>query len=521
MYVKKVWINGTIYTMESEGDTVEAVLTEDGRIIACGSTEDLKKEADEIIDLQGAVMYPGFVDSHLHMIGVGLQLMRLDLSSVQSKEEMLYLLTIASQNIPEDSWLIAEGFNENQFLDPTIPTLQELDAIRQGPIAISRVCRHVYLGNTAALRTANLENYTDSDKGSVGRDEQGNLTGLVYEAAAEQLRDAQIQEGEQYVNELKKALNVAMDTMLSKGLTAGHTEDFAYYGPYQEPYRAYREVLAERQDFRCHLLMHYYVFEEMMEANLTFDEPFMECGAMKIFADGSFGGSTAALIEDYADQSGWKGTLIQTDEEMAKLFQLARKYDAPIAVHVIGDAAAEQVVTMMERYPAAEGVCDRLIHACLVNEDLLKRIAKLPVAVDVQPTFVTSDFPWVAERLGEARLPYAYAWKSLLEHGIPCAGSSDGPVERIDPLLGIEAAVTRKKDGVVYGVEQCISRFEAIQMYTRGGAEIIGKSHERGMIKEGFVADFSVFDRDLFKGTISEAQAVMTVVDGRIAYQQD
>ncbi|MCA9725279.1 MAG: amidohydrolase family protein, partial [Kurthia sp.] len=108
--MKKVWINGTIYTMESEGDTVEAVLTEDGRIIACGSTEDLKKEADEIIDLQGAVMYPGFVDSHLHMIGVGLQLMRLDLSSVQSKEEMLYLLTIASQNIPEDSWLIAEGF---------------------------------------------------------------------------------------------------------------------------------------------------------------------------------------------------------------------------------------------------------------------------------------------------------------------------------------------------------------------------------------------------------------------------
>jgi len=137
---------------------------------------------------------------------------------------------------------------------------------------------------------------------------------------------------------------------------------------------------------------------------------------------------------------------------------------------------------------------------------------------------VTSDFPWVVERLGESRLEWAYAWKKLLDHGLICAGGSDAPIEEVDPCLGIYAAVTRRKPYETHGgyqPEEKLSRFEAIQLYTSGSAAAIGKEAERGIIREGFDADFTIFDRDLFSGQeeqILEAEVAMTVVAGDIMY---
>lgn len=520
--MKKLWHNGVIYTMTQEGETVEAVLTDEGKILATGSYEELHNEADTFVDLAGATMFPGFVDSHLHMIGFGYQLKTVNLSTTTSKKHMFEQLRQVANRLEKDEWLIADGFNENLFEDQAIPTAQELDEIVEQPLVISRVCRHVYIGNSRALQLAGLDDtYENSDKGSVGRHADGRMNGLTYEAAAYQLRDAQISSD---TNERRKslqfALNGAMDYMLSKGLTGGHTEDMNYYGPYEDAYQTYATVTAERQDFRCHLLLHHEVFEEMMTGDFIFREDFMELGAMKIFADGSFGGSTAALQEDYSDQKGWKGTLIHSEAELEQLVQLARKYQRPIATHVIGDAAATQLITMLEKYPAPAGQRDRIIHACLFNADILQRLAKLAVVVDVQPLFVPSDFPWVVERIGLKRLPYAYAWKSLIEAGIPCAGGSDAPVEDVDPLRGIEAAVTREKEGEVFGAEQRLSRFQAIQLYTLGSAQAIHHEQERGFIKAGYVADFSVFDVDLLQADLNKVQAVMTVVNGRIVYQK-
>lgn len=518
--MKKLWFNGVIYTMVREEESVESVLTEDGRILAVGSYGELHNEADEFIDLQGATMFPGFVDSHIHMIGFGKQLKSIDLTKVTSKQQMLDKLRTGMEKLATDEWLVADGFNENNFPDRAIPTAQELDEITEQPIVISRVCRHVYLGNHSALKKANLENYIDSDKGSVGRHADGRLNGLAYEAAATQLRDAQLpQNKEGQLQALQNELNLAIDQLHSVGITGAHTEDMNYYGPYENSYEAYATVMAKRQDFRCNLLIHHEVFEGIMMGERAFNEDFMELGAMKIFADGSFGGSTAALVEDYRDQEGWKGTLIHRDVELEELFKLARSYNRPIAVHLIGDAAAEQIVSMIEKYPPPAGTRDRLIHACLVNERLLQRMAKLSVIVDVQPLFVLSDFPWVAEKIGQQRLPYAYAWKSFIEAGIPCAGSSDAPVEAINPLLGIYAAVEREKNGEVFVPEQRISRYEAIQMYTLGSAKAINHEHERGFIKAGYVADFSVFDKDLFTVDLREIRAIMTVVNGRIVHE--
>lgn len=525
--MKKLWFGGPIYTMEREQETVEAVLVENEKIIAVGTVDELKNRADELIDLQGNAMYPGFVDSHLHILFQGEKLLRLDLSKATSAEEMLDLVREAAQTTPSDKWLFGEGWNENNFADKRIPTLEELDNIRKEPILLTRVCHHVALGNTAALRAGGIEKTTPSPAGGeIGRDANGQLNGLLYDQATTLVSNAIPKEGDSYIQYLVDALNLSIDDMLSKGLTGGHSEDMSYFGNFKNPLAAYEKVVGEKHHFRINLLRHHTVFEEMMEANVRFDDPFIEPGAMKIFIDGALGGSTAALIEPYADNPNNKGLFIHSNEQLESLVKLARKYHEAIAVHIIGDAAAEQVLNVIEKYPAPSGKRDRLIHCCVLNEQLIQRMMVLPVVLDLQPAFVPSDFPWAIDRLGEERLKYAYAWKTLIDRGLMCAAGTDAPVEDIDPITSIYAAVERKKpkdEHEGYIPAEKLSRFEAIRAYTVGSAQAIGKEQERGLIKPGYDADFSIFDRDLFERTSEDmlkANAVQTVVAGRIVFKQ-
>ncbi|WP_462413491.1 amidohydrolase [Neobacillus sp. Marseille-QA0830] len=525
--MKQLWHGGKIYTMEKELDTVEAVLTDDDKILAVGSYQELSPQAEEEIDLQGAAMYPGFVDSHLHIIYQGEKLIRLDLTKAKSAEEMLQIVKDAAESTPPDQWLFGEGWNDNLFPDKRIPTMNELDAIRKQPILLTRVCHHVVLANSAALAAGGItETSQPPAGGEFGRDEQGKLNGLLYDQAANAVTNAIPKEGDAYIDYLTETVNLAIEDMLSYGLTGGHTEDMNYFGRFTNPLTAFRRVVGEKHHFRINLLRHHAVFKEMMEANAPYDEPFIEPGAMKIFADGALGGATAALSKPYSDRPNQKGLLIQTDEELESLVKLAREYDEAVAVHIIGDSAAEQILNAIEKYPLTNGKRDRLIHCCVLREDLVERMEKLPVVLDLQPAFVPSDFPWVMERLGTDRLEWAYAWKKLTDRGFMCAAGTDAPIEDINPLVSIYAAVERKKPGDShdgYQPEEKLSRFQAIQMYTVGSAQAICKEHERGLIKPGYLADFSIFDRDLLDGTSEDmlkAKALKTVVAGRIVFDR-
>lgn len=518
---KKLWYNGIIHTMEREGKTVEAVLTSKGSIIQTGTYKDLFREADIEIDLQGKVVYPGFVDSHLHMIGVGQQLLRVDLSTIKSIEQLIEKMKEASKHLSEKVWLIGEGLDENNFEQPILPTKWDLDKIRQAPVIISRVCRHIYFGNSAALEQANLESYVDDAKGRVGRTDDGELSGIVYEAAAEQLRNASIPSGESHQLELQQALNLSINHLQSKGLTGGHTEDMNYYGPFKDTYEVYKQVTSERQDFKCNLLIHHEVFENMMTPEFTFDDDYMELGAMKIFADGSLGGETAALLDDYSSKPEWKGMLIHSDEQLRQLFELANEYKRPVAIHTIGDAALAQIIALLEQVDFEQAIPHRIIHASLVNEDLINRMKKLPIVLDIQPTFITSDGPWIEKKIGAKRANYAYAIQSLIQAGIICASGSDGPVETVDPLEGIYAATTRHVNGNEFIAAEQISIYEAVKMYTTEAAKIIGHESTRGMVKEGYDADFTIFDRDLTSGDVRNAIVEMTIVNGKVVYKKE
>lgn len=524
--MKQLWYGGNIYTMESEGQKVEAVLVDQGKIIATGSVAQLLDQAEEKIDLQGATMYPGFVDSHLHMLYQGEKLIRLDLSGATSAEHMLQIVRDAARDLTENQWLFGEGWNENNFAIPRIPTIAELDEISDAPIILTRICHHVLLANTSAFKAGGINEAKQNPAGGIiGRDDSGEMNGLLYDQAMNLILDAVSKEGEAYKQQLVNLLELTVQDMLSKGLTGGHTEDMHYFGSFYNPYEAFMETVGKKQNFRVNLLRHHVVFKEMMDADLSYAEPFVEPGAMKIFADGALGGATAALSLPYLDHSNTNGMLIHTDEELVEIVKLARSYHQPVAIHMIGDAAADQILNIIEKYPPPQGTRDRLIHGCVLREDLIERMKGLPIVIDIQPLFVPSDFPWVIERLGVERLSYAYAWKTLLDQDIPCAIGTDAPIEELDPLLTIYAAVERKKvgeSGQGNLPEQKLSRFEAIRLYTYGSAMAINKEHERGLIKEGYDADFTIFDRDLYEGTSEEmlqAKVVKTVVAGKVVYE--
>jgi predicted amidohydrolase YtcJ len=522
--MKTVWHNGTLYTMNFEGDKIEALLTEDGKISAIGTYEELKGQADKEIDLKGAVLYPGFVDSHMHMIGHGQRLLSLDLAKAGSTDEMMDILHNAHKDLTPGEWFVGEGWNENNFPDKKIPRASELDQVTDSPMVLKRTCRHAVLVNSKALELAGITKDTENPEGGViERDENGEATGYLHEGAQDLVLNLL---PEPTIESLTKALTKSVDDLVALGLTGAVTDDLGYYGDYTKPLQAFKNVISDQRKFRAHLLRRSPVFEQLMKEKATYNEPWITPGEMKFFIDGALGGKTALLSKPYSDTPETSGVAVLTDEEIEELVKLARKYDEAIAVHVIGDAALEKALDAIEKHPVPEGKRDRLIHVNVLRDDLVLRMEKLPVILDLQPIFVSSDFPWAMERLGEDRMDWAYAWKKLIDRGFICGGGSDAPVEEVDPLLGIYAAATRRKPGEThegYLPNEKLSRFEAVHLFTAGSVATIGKDDVRGRLQENFDADFTILDTDLFTVEdegIVDAKVVMTVVAGDIVYKK-
>lgn len=526
-----LWTGGRIYTMEHEQDAIEAVFVEDGTIVATGLKDDLEKRYNnritKTIDLKGNTMFPGFVDSHMHLIGHGEKLMKLDFSDMTSSEEISNAIQEYKIDKPVGEWIIGEGWNENQLPDRKIFHRIELDELSpNNPLMLKRICRHAIVVNTMALELAGIADHTPNPEGGIiVRDTNGRATGYLLDQAQELVKAVIPTVTEDYI---QHALRLSIEDCYHKGLVGGHTEDLNYYGGFERTFRGFQKIVnKDGFKFRTNLLVHHEAVDDMHRLGYSFEEggDFLELGAMKIFADGSLGGRTALLSHPYNDSPETSGVAIHSLDELKKFVQKARTYKMPIAVHAIGDLAFEYVLNAIEEYPPLQNQRDRLIHAQILRKDLINRAKHLPVILDIQPRFVVSDFPWVVERIGVTNMEFCYAWRTLLHEGFHCAGGSDAPIEPVEPLLGMHAAVTRKKwgDEEVYMPEQRISVYEAVQLYTTGSAYAIGKEDCMGKIVPGFKADFTVLDKDIFhiqEDEIPGINVMMTVVDDTVMYER-
>lgn len=512
-----LWYGGTIYTMQQEGHTVEAILEQDGIIVAVGNFADLRARAERLIDLQGHVLYPGFVDSHLHIIGYGEKLKNLDASQIASKEELMVALQERSATLQQDDWLVAIGYNEGTNEQLVFPTIEELDTLGCH-VVIKRSCHHLIMVNHLALAYAKIDEATPHPAGGVIEQRDGKLTGILKDSALYLVVNQMPTTTQSYVDD---ALQKSIASLHSLGIVGGHSEDLSYYGHPSVPLQSYQYIV-KNKNFKAHLLQHHEAWDALRAMDFT-ASTWLELGAMKIFIDGAFGGRTAALSAPYMDDPHNRGLFIHSQEELTKLVQKARAASATIAVHVIGDAAIAAIVDLIEQYPPLAGQKDRIIHCSLVNEDLLAKLAALPIIVDVQPQFIQSDMSILQARLGEERLQYAHPIQSLLTRGIICAGGSDAPIEHPNPLHGIYAAITRQQIGhtAVFNAAECISRYAAVSLYTTEPAKVIDKAHIRGQIVAGFEADFTILNDDIFTVDVEQIphlQVVKTVVHGQTVY---
>ncbi|WP_085523091.1 amidohydrolase [Tuberibacillus sp. Marseille-P3662] len=527
-----LWL-GNIRTLRNAYDRQEAIYVENGIIYEIGAVRDLQIKyqgrIDDIMDVRPYVIYPGLVDSHLHILSLGVQLMRLDFTTARSSVQMKDMIAQAALDTESGQWLLGEGWNENDFSDRKIFHRRELDALApHNPIALTRVCRHAILANSQALSLAGITKHTpDPPGGVIVRDDKGEPTGLLLEAA-QQLLDYAIPALS--TRDIESACRNAVNHLLSLGLTGGHTEDLNSYCVFEPAFSVFRQVVNHEYPFKTHLLVHHQAVDAMFEEGYYsgWEDGHLSLGPMKIFSDGAFGGRTALLRQPYNDMPDVTGVAIHKPEELKQMVRTARHYDMPVAIHAIGDQALAYVIDAIESFPCPEGRRDRIIHAQVTPPDLRARLHRLPVILDLQPQFVPSDFPWVIERLGEERLAHAYAWKTLIDDGIACAGGSDAPIEFANPLLGIHAAVTRRKYGEGHAgfyLGQRLSIYEALRLYTYGSQYAIGKEDVRGQIAPGFEADFTILDQDLLDlddpDSILDTHNMMTVIDGQVAYQRD
>lgn len=525
VYLKKLWFNGLFYTMESEGTTVEAICTEDGKIVKTGSCKDvltwLDHEPAEMINCKGKIGLPGFIDSHLHLIGHGEAMNRVDLSKCSSYDDMLQKMTSAVKKARSHEWIIGEGWNENEWTLPQTFSIEDLDNLStKNPIVLKRTCRHVFFVNSLALREAKIDTQTEIEGGQIGYAEDNRLNGLLYDEAVNLIIKAMPTPDDLY---LSKAITSAVKDCHRHGIVACVTEDLSYYGNANLVVDLYEQLL-EELSFHTHILIHHTTLEEI-KWRLHNGNENVSFGGVKAFIDGSFGGRTALLEKRYEDDNSTTGLQVTAPSKLETITKKAREAGLPIAFHMIGDLAVKQAITAVKKYPNSIDLPDRFIHCTLLSKQLVNEMKKLHIVVDIQTSFLYGDYPWLIERIGEERNQDAFLVKTLLKESIPLANGSDTPIDTINPWQGVYSAVTRKaKDGIAYNESEAISLFEAIQLYTVSSAASFGQNHRRGLLKEGYIADFILFEEDPFQlnpNDLLTLECHETICRGKVVFSKN
>ena len=504
MFADKCFINGRIYSMEEEGDYFEAMAIRDGKIVKTGTTEEISSFAyDEIVDLKEKVVLPGFIDTHQHILSYAEGLQTVNLRGAKTFLEVRDRLLERVKTTPKGQWVKGTKFNHEDWDLPVIPTKEELDAISsEHPILISRYCMHVHVANSLALELASIrKDFKPSAENSVELDESGNPTGILWENAVTPLLKVIPDPLETY-EEKKNAVKDALRDMSTYGIT-GVT-------PIQGKFCDAMEYIGMYQDLEKEgelPLRVYMAFDEYPSFGMKtgFGSDMIKYGFYKIYSDGSLGSRAAKLFEPYSDMPSATGVLNYSQEEISEMVRKAYSMDLQIEIHAIGDKGLDIALNVIEEVYYKNPKSDyrfRLIHTMVLNEDLIGRLKGLPVVLDIQPKFVSSNVKWSALRLGKERAKLSYPWRRLIDEGLILTGGSDSPVEPYNPLLGIYAVVTRKDlEGCPpegYYPEQCVTVYEAISMYTKNAAYASFEENLKGCISVGKLADFIILDSDPF-----------------------
>lgn len=545
-----VLLNGKIWTGdpvtnagpgEGFGPLIEAVAISNGRFLAGGGSKEVQVYVGpntQVVDLQGRLAVPGFIDSHTHFIDGGFQLLEVSLKDARDEAELARRVAERVKKLLPGRWILGGNWDEEAWPSAKLPSRRLIDPVTpQNPVLLSRYDGHAALANSLALKLAGITKDTRAPAGGVMvrdpamRDE---LTGVLKDAAIELVNRVVPRPSEA---EVEEALKAGLDHARRVGITSvqnittdSDSPSGSFAGEIQLLRRAELEGCLTCRFYEIVPLAHW---KRLAESGVShgLGSDFLKLGAVKGFADGSLGSRTAWMFEPFADDAANRGlpmALMDPPSKMEAEVRGADQAGIQLAIHAIGDRAVAEMLGVFARV-GGERAAERrfrIEHAQHIRPEDFRRFAQLGVIASMQPYHAPDDGRWAEKRLGPKRSRTSYAWRSVLEVGGRLAFSSDWPVVPLDPLLGIYAAVTRATlDGKHPGgwvPEERLTVDEALRAYTQGSAYAAFEEGEKGTISPGKLADLVVLSDDLFAiapEKIKDVRVVLTVVGGKVVYR--
>jgi hypothetical protein len=519
-------LNGVIHTFDPRRPRAEAVYIADGRIEALGASGEMRALAGpqaREIDLAGRSVIPGLQDAHVHLLWYGLSLLEVQLAGAISLHEALGRIADGARGLAPSQWLRGRGWDHNIWPEATRPSRQDLDRILPDrPALLSSKDGHSIWVNSAALALAGVTRHTpDPAGGQILRDAQGEPTGILTENA-QALVKAVVPRPDAAL--WRRAALLAMADAARLGVTTVHNCEGA------ESLSTLQQLEAEGA---LTLRVWHMIAREALDAALAvglrsgFGGEWLQVGHLKLFADGALGSGTAEMLAPYEGRPADRGVAATSTEEIYDAVRRAAEGGIASAVHAIGDQANRRALNVFERVARqglASGLRQRIEHAQLVSPEDMPRFAALGVIASMQPIHATQDMPMAERQWGE-RAQYGYAWRSLQSAGAALAFGTDCPVEALDPMANLYAAVTRRRpDGSPAGgwhAEQCLSLPEALQAYTSGAAYAAYQEHRKGTLTPGKLADMVVLSQDILSlppEALLKTRVETTLVGGRVVY---
>jgi hypothetical protein len=537
--------SGHVVTVDSTQPEAEAVAIRGHSIVAVGSDDEIEPyigSGTEVIDLNGRLAIPGFIEGHGHFSGVGEKLLNLDLMNVRNWDEVVAMVGAAARDAKADAWIVGRGWHQEKWdrvPEPSVegvPVHASLDSVSpDNPVYLTHASGHAAFVNGRALELAGITSSTPNPPGGeIVKDANGEPTGMLRETAqrlAGQVRARTSAERprEEIAAERRRVVDLAAQEALSKGVTSFHdagagfgTIDLfrALEAEGALPVRLYVMIREPNEQLEQRLP------DYLMPADTN---DFLVVRSIKVSIDGALGSHGAWLLEPYEDMPTSTGLALVEPEVVARTAELAIANGFQLAVHAIGDRANREVLDIYEQtfaaHPESRDLRWRIEHAQHLDPADIGRFGELGVIPAMQGVHATSDAPWIPRRLGERRAREgAYMWRELMNTGAVIANGTDAPVEDVNPIVSFYSSVSRQTNtGDVFYAGQRMTRDEALRSYTLNNAYAAFEEDVKGSLTPGKLADIVVLSKDIMRvpeDEITSARVDLTIVGGEVRYRR-
>ena len=541
-----VLLGGRVATLDEDLPEGTAVAVRKSFVERVGSDEEIASYIGpdtRVVELNGRLAIPGFIEGHGHFLSLGDSKMILDLSVAKSWDEIVSMVAAAVEEAEPGTWIRGHGWHQEKWDEEATPSVEgapvhdSLSAVSpENPVVLGHASGHAAFANAKAMELAGLTPDSENPPGGeLVRDGDGELTGLLRETAqravSEALSNAMSKRSPEEVEaNRRRMVELAGQEALSKGVTSFHDAGVSF-----ETIELYRRL--EDEDalpVRLYAMVRYQSNEEMAarlpEYRMDLEgNDFLTVRSIKRQIDGALGSHGAWLLEPYEDLPESVGLVLEPEEEIQETARIAIQHGFQVNTHAIGDRANRRVLDIYEEVFEANGMPTdlrwRIEHAQHLHPDDIGRFADLGVIAAIQGVHCTSDGPWVLKRLGEKRAEEgAYVWRKLIESGAILGNGTDVPVEPIDPIASYYSSVSRvMKDGGAFYPDQRMTREEALRSYTVNNAYAAFEEDLKGSLGVGKLADITVLSEDILtvpEERIPDIRVDMTIVGGEVRFER-